>query len=391
MSKLRRSLAVLVCLFSFAAFAQQTRGHIQTPQKTEGRARAASALHVKIEGGSIRLEGYSGDRISYLVRAVAPPSGQDSTRELPQYKVAKYVRGSTSWLVATPRAESSNLRSIEFVVRVPQRVKSVALDTSGGDVTVHGVGGRVSIVSGGGSLYIDDVGGSVIAATGGQDINVGTIDSDARFRTEGGKISIRKVKGNLDAFTGGGAIFLGTGMRNTSLESGAGDIHVIFCGGELKVESGGGNLVLGDVEGPANINTNGGNLQLRSAKGFVRAHTTAGNIELGGIPAVYASTDVGSIVVKFDRSAGPTQNSLLRTDVGDITIFLPANFSITVRASVSLGKGHTINSDIPGISITSEGNDWNSSLLAQGKLNGGGPILDVHTIDGSINFKRLDR
>jgi DUF4097 and DUF4098 domain-containing protein YvlB len=180
-------------------------------------------------------------------------------------------------------------------------------------------------------------------------------------------------------------------MRNASLESGAGDIHVTFCGGELRVQSGGGNLLLGDVGGPADIRTNGGNLQLRSAKGFVQAHTTAGNIELDGAPGAEASTEVGSIVVKLDRSALKTTNSLLKTSTGDITVFLSANLSITVRASVTLGKNHAINSDVSRINVVAEGCDWSSSLTAEGKLNGGGPVLDVHTNDGNMNFRRLDR
>jgi DUF4097 and DUF4098 domain-containing protein YvlB len=390
MSRTVPILAALLCFVPFA-MAQPSVRHDQGSPASEGSAPAAAALHVKIEGGSIRLEGYSGKRISYLVRSIDPAPLHRGPNDLPKYRVASYVRGGTSWLVATPRSEISNLRSIEFVVRVPLRVRSVDLDTSGGDVNVYAVGGRVSIVSGGGSLYIDDVDGMVSGATGGQDINVGTINSDARFRTGGGKISIRKIKGNLDAFTGGGAIILGTGMRNASLESGAGDIQVTFCGGELKVQSGGGNLLLGDVVGPANIRTNGGNLQLHSAKGFVQAHTTAGNIELDGVPAAEASTEVGSIVVKLEPSTRKSPNSLLKTSTGDITVYLPANLSITVRASVALGKNHAINSDVPGIKVSTEGNDWNSSIIAEGKLNGGGPALEVHTNDGNINFKRLDR
>jgi DUF4097 and DUF4098 domain-containing protein YvlB len=390
MSRTVQILAALLC-FVPSAMAQPSVRHDQSSQASEGSAPAAAALHVKIEGGSIRLEGYSGKRISYLVRSIDPAPLHRGPNDLPNYRVASYVRGGTSWLVATPRSEISSLRSIEFVVRVPQKVRSVDLETSGGDVNVSAVGGRVSIVSGGGSLYVDDVDGTVTGTTGGQDINVGTINSDARFRTGGGKISIRKIKGNLDAFTGGGAIFLGTGMRNASLESGAGDIRVTFCGGELKVQSGGGNLLLGDVVGPANIRTNGGNLQLHSAKGFVQAHTTAGNIELDGVPAAEASTEVGSIVVKLEPSTRKSPNSLLKTSTGDITVYLPANLSITVRASVALGKNHVINSDVPGIKVSAEGNDWNSSLIAEGKLNGGGPTLEVHTNDGNINFKRLER
>jgi len=390
MSRTVQILAALLCFVPFA-MAQPSVRHGQSSQASEGSAPATAALHVKIEGGSIRLEGYSGKRISYLVRSIDPAPLHRGPNDLPKYRVASYVRGGASWLVATPRSEISSLRSIEFVVRLPQKVRSVDLDTSGGDVNVYAVGGRVSIVSGGGSLYIDDVDGMVSGATGGQDINVGTINGDARFRTGGGKISIRKIKGNLDAFTGGGAIFLGTGMRNASLESGAGDIRVTFCGGELKVQSGGGNLLLGDVVGPANIRTNGGNLQLHSAKGFVQARTTAGNIELDGVPAAEASTEVGSIIVKLEPSTRKSPNSLLKTSTGDITVYLPANLSITVRASVALGKNHVINSDVPGIKVSAEGNDWNSSLIAEGKLNGGGPALEVHTNDGNINFKRLER
>ena len=151
MFNIHRSLAVILCFSSLAAFAQAaTHVRTQASRSSEGIARAASALHVKIEGGSIRLVAYSGDRISYVVRSIPAASDQPTTTELPQYRVASYVRGATSWLVATPRTEPANLRSIEFLVRVPMKVKSVALDTSGGDVTVHGVGGRVSIVSGGG-------------------------------------------------------------------------------------------------------------------------------------------------------------------------------------------------------------------------------------------------
>jgi len=391
MSKIGHFLAALLCLATFTVAQETVRhGHRSSPS-SKGSAPAAAALHVKIEGGSIRLEGYSGHRISYLVHSIDPAPPHRGPDNPPQYKVASYARGATSWLVATPRSQSSGIRAIEFVVRVPQRVRSVDLETSGGDVDVHNVGGRVSIVSGGGSLYVDDVDGMVSGSTGGQDINVGTIESDARFRTGGGKITIRKIKGNLDAFTGGGAIFLGTGMRNASLESGAGDIHVTFCGGELKVQSGGGNLLLGDVGGPADIRTNGGNLQLRSAKGFVQAHTTAGDIELNGVPGAEASTEVGSIVVKLEPSTGKMPNSLLKTSTGDITVYLPANLPITVRASVTLGKNHAINSDLSGINVVAEGTDWNSSLIAEGKLNGGGPVLEVHTNNGSINFRRLNR
>lgn len=376
--------------FALVTSAQQSgRDGDHRLTQSEGAVPSASQLHVQIEGGSIRLEGNSGDRISYLVRHSDPSNARNRSLPAPLYKLASYTRGSTSWLVATPQARESNLRSIELVVGVPHKVEFVELETSGGDVSVQGVTARVKVVTGGGHLQIHDAGGSVSAETGGQDIDVDSAQGDGRFRTDGGQISVRYIKGNIDAFTGGGSISLGTGMRNAVLESNAGDVHVTFCGGELKAQSGGGNLVLGDIGGPADISTNGGNLRLHSAKGFVRAHTTAGNIELGGVPGADASTEAGSIVATFTTSDGPSRDSTLQTSTGDITVLLPSDLHITVWASVDLRAGHTIRSEVPGIKIEQEGNGWSGSLFAEGKLNGGGPVLRVHATNGSITFRKL--
>lgn len=385
------TLAALFCSSILITFAQQASRNDQTASQLKGEVPGASALHVKIEGGSIRLEGYSGNRISYQVLSVPSKTLNRSQPEVSLYKVATYKRGDTSWLVATRQKDQLSPKSIELVVRVPRQIHSVSLDTSGGDVSVQGVSGRVDVSTGGGHLQINDVNGVVSAETGGQDIDVGTVESNGRFRTAGGQISVAYIKGDLDAFTGGGTISLGTGLRNAVLESAAGDVRVTFCGGTLKAQSGGGNLVLGDVAGPADIRTNGGNLRLRSAKGFVRAHTSAGNIELDGVPGADATSGAGSIVAKLTASDRPRRNSVLETSTGDITIFLPADLPITVRASVDFGAGHTINSEIPGLRIASAGDRLNSSIFAKGNLNGGGPVLDLHTGNGNITVKKLER
>jgi len=384
------AFAAFLCLSPSLTFTQQNAPDTQ-PNQFEGVAPRAQELHVKLGGGAIRLEGYSGERIAYLFRQASSSRSPDRPTEgVTLYKVAAYKKGTTSWLVATPASDDSAVQSIELVVRVPREVHSVALETSGGDVTVHDVSSRVELISGGGGLRIDGVRGEVRAETGGQDIDVGTVESDARFRTGGGRISVGYIKGNLDAFTGGGSISLGTGMRNAVLQSGAGDVHVTFCGGELRVQSGGGNLILGEVGGPADIRTNGGNLRLGPAKGYVRAHTSAGNIELQSVPGADASTEVGSIVAKFSPSAKQRRSSLLQSNAGDITVFLPAELAVTVRASVGLGDGHTISSELPGLRVAStEG--WSRSILAKGKINGGGPVLDVRAGNGNITFKRLER
>jgi hypothetical protein len=80
---------------------------------------------------------------------------------------------------------------------------------------------------------------------------------------------------------------------------------------------------------------------------------------------------------------------MLETSMGDITVYIASDVAISVRASVDLGNGHHITSDFPDIHIATEGNQWGPrSLSAEGKLNGGGPVLKVRAANGDICFKR---
>jgi hypothetical protein len=53
-----------------------------------------------------------------------------------------------------------------------------------------------------------------------------------------------------------------------------------------------------------------------------------------------------------------------------------------------MGNGHHITSEFPDIHISSEGDQWAKTLNAEGKLNGGGPTVKVHTSSGDICFRR---
>ena len=150
-------------------------------------------------------------------------------------------------------------------------------------------------------------------------------------------------------------------------------------------------MVLRDVEGPVDIRTSGGSLRLHSAKGFVQAHTTAGSIELEDVPSADASAEVGSIMAKFKATNRHEPNSTHETSIGDITVFLPPDLHVTVYARVDLGSGHRISSEVAGIRVQQDRDGGNGSILAHGGLNGGGPVLRVHTANGNIVFKQLER
>jgi hypothetical protein len=89
------------------------------------------------------------------------------------------------------------------------------------------------------------------------------------------------------------------------------------------------------------------------------------------------------------NTGGDRRDSELETSAGDITVYIASDVAINVRASVDMGNGHRITSDFPDIHITSEGEKWGpKTLTADGKLNGGGPMLKVRTTTGDICFRR---
>jgi DUF4097 and DUF4098 domain-containing protein YvlB len=157
----------------------------------------------------------------------------------------------------------------------------------------------------------------------------------------------------------------------------------------VRVSTGGGSVDLSDIGGTAEIDTGGGSIKLTSAKGHVRAETGGGGIELYGVPSARAETGAGTITVKLVNTGGERQDSDLETGAGDITVYIASDVAINVRASVDMGNGHRITSDFSDIHISSEGDHYGpKTLTAEGKLNGGGPMLKVHTSTGDICIRR---
>jgi len=148
---------------------------------------------------------------------------------------------------------------------------------------------------------------------------------------------------------------------------------------------------LGEIGGSAQIETGAGSIRLASAKGRVQAETGGGSIQLDGATSVQAETSAGGIIVKLLSSSGGSRNdSTLETSAGDITVYLANDLAISIRAEIEVSNGHTIRSDFPDIHISTEGGPWGpKTVTAEGKLNGGGPVLKVRTNSGNVNFRRI--
>jgi len=387
-------LAVALVLLASLAVTQETKVSREDGawgQEVTGSLAVVKNLRVKVDMGSVVVRGGQQQGISYVVHTrFGNSSEQDARRQFDQYKITAYVKGDTAWIVGDwqggkrPRHFSGDVK-----VMVPREMVLVKLETDGGNVDATGLTGHVDAESGGGSMRLDDIGGGANVDTGGGAIDIGTVGGELGLHTGGGSIEVHHANGKVVAETGGGSVDIQSGAEGATIETGGGSIEVRQCNGKVKVSTGGGSVDLSDIGGSADIETGGGTIKLTSAKGHVNAETGGGGIELFGVPSAHAETSAGGITVKLVNTGSERHDSDLETGAGDITVYLASDVAANVRASVDMGNGHRITSDFADIHISSEGSQWEAKTLnAEGKLNGGGPTLKVHTSTGDICFKR---
>jgi len=389
------SISVFVAALASLAFSQETRVYREGSnwvQEMKGDLGAAKNLRVKLAAGSVRVQGGSQAGVTYVIHRKAYTSSEEKARrEFESYRISTFVKGDTAWIVAETSRRDSKC-SDDFVVTVPRNLGFTKIETGGGNVNAAGVAGRVELNSGGGNIHLDDIGGEAVAETGGGQIEVGSVEGNVSLQTGGGNIKVASAKGEIKAESGGGNVVVLSGLQGAVLQTGGGSIRVEKCSGPVKATTGGGSVDLGEIGGAAQIETGAGSIRLASAKGRVQAETGGGSIELDGAASVQAETSAGGIIVKLLSSNGARNNSTLETSAGDITVYLASDLAITIRAEIEIANGHTIRSDFSDIHVSSEGGDYGpKTVTAEGKLNGGGPVLKVRTNSGNVNFRRVSR
>jgi len=348
---LANGLALILAVLAPLAAAQERVTEEGNGKKITGSLTWVKTLRVKVDMGSVVVRGGQQQNITYDIHTHF--SSGDTHRESDQYKVTAYVKGDTAWIVGDWQGGRRPRRSsAEFSINVPREMALVKLETEGGNIDTTGVTGRVEAESGGGGMRLDDIGGGINAETGGGSIDVGTVSGDLGLHTGGGSIEVRHANGKIVAETGGGTIRILSGGQGATIETGGGSVEVRQCNGRVKVSTGGGG------------------------------------IELYGVPSAHAETSAGGITVKLVNTGSERHDSDLETAAGDITVYIASDVSINVRASVDMGNGHRITSEFPDVRVASEGDQWQKTLTAEGKINGGGPTLKVHTSTGDICIRK---
>lgn len=328
--------------------------------------------------GPVNLEAGTGSSISYTVAvSVRARSEAEARRVLERYAVR--VERSGEWLVLT--APGGPVIST-VTVRAPQ-LGSAAIATSDGKVSASGIGGALEANTGGGEIVADRIQGDCRLVTGGGDVRAGTIGGALYCRSGAGRIQAGTVRGQAVLETMGGDISAGDVGGSVRAETGGGGIHVIKAGGTVTASTGGGEIVVDRAGGIVTARNMAGPVMVGAAGG-VQCESASGGVRVGSISGpMRVSTSIGNIMASL---MGPRlADSYLATGNGDITVLIPSNVGVTIRARNDMADSlRRITSDFSGVSVRRVGRQ----VVAEGPVNGGGPLLQISATVGNIIIRR---
>ena len=177
--------------------------------------------------------------------------------------------------------------------------------------------------------------------TSGGNVGVGDLDGKLNVHTSGGNIELGKIKGDLDAHTSGG------------------DVRLVEGAGSVKLATSGGNISVQRAAGVTDLKTSGGDIRIGAADNLIRASTSGGNVTADLIGPLKA-------------------DCVLETSGGNVRVHVSSDAAFQLDASTGGGR---VRAD--SLSLSSHEIQRERSRLS-GKVNGGGPLLKLHSSGGDI-------
>lgn len=250
-------------------------------------------------GGDVVVKPGTGDQVQVIARQVVRAQTDAKADEI-LAKLELTIEQQGNDVVAKAKYPGSGFNfgiwppvTVNFEVTVPARY-NVELRTSGGDIGVGDLQGKVDARTSGGDVELGHITGEVDAHTSGGDIELGAATGPVKLHTSGGDIDVGPVAGAVDVSTSGGdvkATYDGGPQADGSFRTSGGDVEITVAaaaafridaatsGGDVKtrglavtVESGGErkHKLVGTVNG------GGPRLTLRTSGGDIAVHASAG-------------------------------------------------------------------------------------------------------------------
>jgi hypothetical protein len=160
-----------------------------------------------------------------------------------------------------------------------------------------------------------------------------------------------------------------------------GSIVVDSISGNVDLTAGDGGITAQGLKGSCRFHTGDGHIEARGLDGQVDATSGDGHINVEGrFDSLHLRSGDGHVTARADAGSRVNSGWTINTGDGSVDLEIPGDLQANVEASTH--DGHIS----MGLPLTVEGSF--SSSRIQGKLNGGGQTLSIHTGDGSIHLNK---
>jgi hypothetical protein len=340
-----------------------------------------------VSRGNVILRGSKSEQIvCKLVQRVKAHSEVDAHRLFGSAFISATTPPVISMTTLTVVTAAGEQVSSDFEVSVPKQVLTSIVITRGGSVEAYDLDGSVQINA---SLGIrgDRIHGNFEGRTGGGEIRLGKIGGSAVCVSGGGSIFIDNVGGSGRCNTAGGEIVVKEAGGPLLLTNVSGNIEVDHAASTVEAHTGEGVIEVNQAGGEVIADTRGGSIQIGSARG-VRCESAAGAIRVKNASGpLNVQTMMGSILAELVAGAR-IEDSLLAATSGDVTVLIPSRLALSVMARNDSGTNPKIQSDFNEVKAKSFGFS-HPPTVAEGQINGGGPVLRINVAAGIIYLKKL--
>jgi hypothetical protein len=339
----------------------------------EFKVKPGGSLNINLKyGGDIEIESWNKDVVSIETES----NGQKSFD-----RIFEVEQDGNNLSIAAKRGLSADI-----TVKIPHKF-NIEFFTSGGDIKISSVDGKLKGKTMGGDLEFHNLKGFLEITTTGGDITLKDSEVDGKVSTMGGEVLVQNVKGDINASSMGGNIqYINVQGKNKSV------------GKEVDISTMGGNLIIDKAPNGAKLNTMGGDIKINHADKFIIAETMGGNIEIKSVNGwVKAKTMGGDVEIKVIGNSGDDKKDVdITSKGGDITLTVPAGLSMNIDIEIAYTKKHTNCKIVSDFSIneerTKEWDDENGSprkfIYGKGSVGGGKNKIIIHTINGNVYLKK---
>ena len=170
-----------------------------------------------------------------------------------------------------------------------------------------------------------------------------------------------------------------------SLDARTADGGLVVSGlhGEMNLRTSDGGQELDHLAGALKLQTSDGSLRLRDSSGTLDARTSDGGMDVAGsFTAIQLHSSDGGIRADLSQGGNLSAESRVESSDGGVALVLPKSFAAELDVRTRDGG---LMSTLP-LMTDGYNSKRDSGHAIHGKMNGGGPLLTIHTSDGGVRL-----